>query len=140
MVIPSLIRRALDGEDPFVVWGDGSPIRDFIHADDVARGMMLAVEKGITEPINLGSGVGVTIRQLVDIIVANLPNKPRIVWDTTKPSGDKKRLMDLSRARKYGFEPQVSFEKGIPAVMRWYLDHKAEAGKRYNVFTEGKYV
>ena len=58
MVVPSLIRRALAGEDPLTVWGDGSPIRDFIHAEDVARGMMLAVEKGVTEPINLGSGTG----------------------------------------------------------------------------------
>lgn len=140
MVIPSLIRRAMDGEDPFTVWGDGSPIRDFIHADDVARGMMLAVEKGITEPFNLGSGVGVTIRQLVDIIVSHLPRKPQVVWDTSKPSGDKKRLMDMTRARKFGFEPQVPFEKGIPDTMKWYAEHKAETGKRYNVFTESKLV
>jgi GDP-L-fucose synthase len=140
MVIPSLIRRALEGEDPFVVWGDGSPIRDFIHAEDVARGMILAVEKGITEPINLGSGVGVTIKDLVNIVVANLPKKPKVVWDTTKPAGDKRRLMDMTRARKYGFEPQISFEKGIPATMKWYQEHKAETEKRYNVFTQNKYV
>jgi len=140
MVIPSLIRRALDGEDPFTVWGDGSPIRDFIHADDVARGMMMCVEKGITQPINLGSGVGVTIRRLVEIIVSHLPKKPKVIWDTTKPSGDKKRLMDMTRAKRYGFEPQVPFEKGVPAVMEWYLKNKAETGKRYNVFTEGKLI
>jgi GDP-L-fucose synthase len=140
MVIPSLIRRAVEGEKPFVVWGDGSPIRDFIHAEDVARGMMLAVEKGVTEPINLGSGQGVSIKELVNIIVANLPNKPEVVWDTSKPSGDRKRLMDMTRARSYGFEPQVTFEKGVPAVMNWYLQHKAEAEKRYNIFTESKYV
>jgi GDP-L-fucose synthase len=140
MVIPSLIRRALDGEDPFTVWGDGSPVRDFIHADDVADGMLLAVEKGITEPLNLASGVGVTIKQLVEIVIANMPKKPKVVWDTSKPSGDRKRVLDISRARRYGFEPKVPFEKGIPAVMQWYLQHKAETDKRYNVFTEGKYV
>jgi GDP-L-fucose synthase len=140
MVIPSLIRRAVEGEDPFTVWGDGSPIRDFIHAEDVARGMMLAVEKGITEPINLGSGKGVTIKQLVEIIISHLPKTPKVVFDTSKPSGDKKRLMDMARARKYGFEPQIPFEKGIPATMEWYQENKADQGKKYNVFTEGKLV
>jgi GDP-L-fucose synthase len=136
MVVPSLIRRALSGEDPLTVWGDGSPIRDFIHAEDVARGMMLAVEKGITEPINLGSGKGVTIKQLVDIIVSHLPKRPQVVWDTSKPAGDKKRLMDMTRARKYGFEPQISFDRGIAGVIEWYLKNKAEVGKRYNVFDQ----
>jgi GDP-L-fucose synthase len=140
MVIPSLIRRGLDGENPLVVWGDGSPIRDFIHAEDVARGMLLAVEKGITQPLNLGSGVGVSIKELVNIVVKNLPNKPEVVWDTSKPSGDRKRLMDTSRAKSHGFEPKISFEQGIPAVMQWYLQHKVEAEKRYNVFTESKLV
>jgi len=140
MVVPSLIRRALEGEDPFVVWGDGSPIRDFIHAEDVARGMMLAVEKGVTDPMNLGSGSGITIKELVDIIVSHLPKKPKVVWDTSKPSGDRKRLMDITRARQYGFEPQTTFAQGIPAVMKWYLENKTATDKRYNVFTGGKLV
>jgi GDP-L-fucose synthase len=140
MVIPSLIRRAMDGENPLVVWGDGSPIRDFIHADDVARGMLLAVERKVTEPINLGSGVGITIRELVEIIVRNLPEQPTVTWDTSKPSGDRKRLMDISRARSHGFEPQVPMEQGVADVMRWYREHKADADKRYNVFTESRLV
>ena len=102
--------------------------------------MMLAVEKGVTEPINLGCGKGVTIRELVNIIVENLPHTPRVVWDTSKPSGDRKRLMDITRARSYGFEPQVSFEKGVPAVMKWYMQHRVDAEKRYNIFTQSKYV
>jgi GDP-L-fucose synthase len=140
MVVPSLIRRALEGEDPFVVWGDGSPIRDFIHAEDVARGMMLAVEKGVTDPMNLGSGTGITIKELVDIIVSHLPKKPKVIWDTTKPSGDRKRLMDITRARQYGFEPQITFEQGIPSVMNWYLENRTATDKRYNVFTTGKLI
>jgi GDP-L-fucose synthase len=140
MVIPSLIRRALSGENPFVVWGDGSPVRDFIHAHDVARGMMLVMEKGYTKPVNLGSGVGITIRELVEIVVANLDTKPEVVWDTSKPSGDKRRVMDMSRARSIGFEPQVSFQEGIRQVMDWYRQNKDVAGKRYNVFTEDKPV
>ena len=100
MVIPSLIRRAVEGEDPFVVWGDGTPVRDFIHARDVARGMMLVVEQGFTRPVNLASGVGITIRELVDIIIGNLDRKPKVVWDTSKPAGDKNGCSTLrARAR-----------------------------------------
>ncbi|HEX2117121.1 MAG TPA: NAD-dependent epimerase/dehydratase family protein [Alphaproteobacteria bacterium] len=136
MVIPSLIRRAMDGEDPLVVWGDGSPVRDFIHARDVARGMMLAVEHGINEPLNLGSGTGVTIREVVEIVAASLPARPEIVWDTSKPSGDAKRLMDTTRAERYGFKPEISIEDGIRETMTWFAAHRHEVEKRYNAFTE----
>ena len=140
MVIPSLIRRALDGEDPFTVWGDGSAVRDFIHADDAARGMLLVMEKGCGRPVNLGSGKGVSIRQIVDIITGRLPKKPKVVWDTSKPSGDRKRLMDTSRAAELGFKPEVSIEEGIEGVLNWYAKNRGTAGKRYNVFTEKKIV
>ncbi len=136
MVIPSLIRRALDGENPLVVWGDGSAVRDFIHARDVARGMLLAMEKGGGKPINLGSGQGVSIRELVEIIVGGMEKPPEIVWDTSKPSGDKKRLMDVERARSIGFEPEIAIEQGLREVMEWYRQNKDLAQKRYNVFTE----
>ena len=139
MVIPSLIKRALDGENPFVVWGDGSAVRDFIHARDVARGMMLALEKGLGQPINLGSGEGVSIKKLVEIVVSNMKTKPEVVWDTSKPAGDKKRLMDITRAKTLlGFEPAVSIEDGIKEVMEWYEENKDITDKRYNVFTENK--
>jgi GDP-L-fucose synthase len=136
MVIPSLIRRAMDGENPLTVWGDGSPVRDFIHARDVARGMMLAVEKGISEPLNLGSGTGVAIREVVEIIAANLPTRPKIVWDTTKPAGDATRLMDTTRARSHGIVPQISIADGIRETMAWYAAHRHEVDRRYNAFTE----
>ncbi|MGD9726308.1 MAG: NAD-dependent epimerase/dehydratase family protein [Alphaproteobacteria bacterium] len=136
MVIPSLIRRAVDGEDPLVVWGDGSPVRDFVHARDVARGMMIAVEKGIAEPINIGSGEGVTIREVVDLITANLERRPNVIWDTSKPAGDKKRLMDTKRAEAYGIYPQISLAEGIRETLEWYSTHKADIGLRYNAFTE----
>lgn len=137
MVIPSLIKRALDGEKPLTVWGDGSPIRDFIHARDVARGMMLAVEKGINEPINLGSGTGVTIKQIAEIVAQNVPQGPvELVWDTTKPAGDAKRLMDMTRAASYGFTPQISIEDGIKETIEWYLKNQHDVGNRYNAFTE----
>lgn len=140
MVIPSLVKRALDGENPLIVWGDGSPVRDFIHADDVAEGMLLALKKGVGKPINLGSGVGVSIKEIVNIIVNNMERKPEVVWDTSKPTGDKKRLMDISRAKSIGFKPKISIEEGIKGVMKWYMENKDIVNKRYNVFTEKKIV
>lgn len=137
MVIPSLIKRAMDGENPLTVWGDGSPIRDFIHARDVARGMMLAVEQGINEPINLGSGTGVTIKEIAEIVAANVPGGPiELVWDVTKPKGDAKRLMDMSRARSYGFMPQTSIQEGIRETIEWYQQNQGAVDNRYNAFTE----
>jgi len=136
MVIPSLIKRALDGENPLVVWGDGSAIRDFIHARDVARGMMLTLEHITGQPINLGSGVGVTIRRIVEIIVSSMETKPEVVWDTSKPSGDKKRVMDISRAKAIGFQPMISIEEGIKEVMDWYLQNRDKVDDRYNVFKQ----
>lgn len=137
MVIPSLIKRAMDGENPLTVWGDGSPIRDFIHARDVARGMMLAIEKGINEPINLGSGTGVTIKEIAEIVAGNVPGDPiDIVWDITKPSGDAKRLMDITRAKSYGFTPQISILEGIKETISWYAKNRHALDNRYNAFTE----
>ena len=137
MVVPSLIHRALSGENPLAVWGDGSPIRDFIHAKDVARGMMLAVEKGINEPLNLGSGAGVTIKEVAESVARNVPQGPiPIVWDITKPAGDKKRLMDMTRAKSYGFKCEVPLKDGIKETIDWYLNNKDQIGNRYNAFTD----
>jgi GDP-L-fucose synthase len=140
MVIPSLIRRAVDGEDPLVVWGDGSPIRDFIHARDVARGMLLAMERQVRRPINLGSGVGLSIAELVEIILRSLDRRPRVVWDTSKPAGDQQRVMDISRARAIGFEPSIPIEDGIRETIQWYREHHAATDCRYNVFTAERFV
>ena len=115
-------------------------VRDFIHARDVARGMMLAMEKLPEKPVNLGSGNGVSIKQIVDIIVKNLDKKPNVFWDTSKPSGDKKRLMDISRARSMGFTPEISIEDGICETIEWYKSNKHLISKRYNVFTKNDEV
>lgn len=134
MVIPSLIKRAVNGEDPYVVWGDGTQIRDFIHSGDVARGMMMALEKcpGPRFPINLGSGKGFSIKELVKVVINNLDKKPEVVWDTTKPTGDKIRLMDITRAKELiGWEPQISIEQGVKEVMDWYRENKNFVDKRF---------
>ena len=136
MVIPALIRRAVDGENPLMVWGDGSAVRDFIHARDVARGMLLVVAKGVSEPVNLGSGQGTTIREVVEVIAAAAPSRPTIVWDSSKPTGDRKRLLDVARARSHGFEISIPIEEGIRSTLAWYIENGGAAGRRYNAFTD----
>ncbi|MBI4283689.1 MAG: NAD-dependent epimerase/dehydratase family protein [Chloroflexi bacterium] len=140
MVIPSLIRRAVDGENPLVVWGDGSAVRDFIHARDVARGMLLAVESGVKQPMNLGSGVGISIRELVEVIARHLGPKPEVVWDKSKPSGDRIRVLDTSRAKAIGFQPSISIEDGIRETILWYRTNRQVQDRRYNVFREEKFL
>ena len=139
MVVPSLIKRAIEsGNKPLYVWGDGTAIRDFIYARDVAKGMIFAMENEVYEPVNLGSGTGVTIRELVEVIVRCLGNQCDIEWDTSKPGGDKQRILDVSRMKNYGFEPETSLEEGIAETIEWYKTQKAQAsGKSYNVFSEG---
>ena len=134
MVIPSLIKRAVDGENPLRVWGDGSARRDFIHTRDVARGMLLVAESKTTKPVNLSTGVGISIREAVDVILRHLNKKPEVVWDRSRPTGDPVRVMDISRAESLGFRPEISFEDGIAETVEWYQKNKAEAGKRYDVF------
>lgn len=134
MVVPSLIKRAVSGENPFVVWGDGSSKRDFIHSGDVARGMILVAEKNPGIPVNLGSGMGTSIRQLVEIVISNLEKKPEIVWDKSKPSGDAARVLDSTRAKNLGFVPKITIENGIKEVMNWYKNNKDLPNGRYDIF------
>ncbi|MEK6855115.1 MAG: NAD-dependent epimerase/dehydratase family protein [Nanoarchaeota archaeon] len=134
MVIASLTRDVMEGKNPLVIWGDGSDIRDFVHSRDVARGMMLALEKspGAYLPMNLAGGREYTIKELAETIQKNAPSKIEIVWDTTKPSGDKRRVMDISRAGEIlGWKPEVSLEEGIKEVMTWYISNIKSIKKSY---------
>jgi GDP-L-fucose synthase len=117
MVVPSLIKKGYH-DDVLNVWGDGSSIRDFIYSEDVARGMIHMVDNKVTEPVNLGSGVGVTIKEVAEVI-SDYFNK-EIVWDVSKETGDKKRLMSTERAESYKFKPQTSLKDGIIKTIEWY--------------------
>ena len=133
MVVPSLIRKAQEN-DVLEVWGDGSTIRDFIHADDVALGMIYVVEKQITEPINLGSGKGYSIKEVVDMVVKHSGKPLEVKWLTDKPAGDKIRLFDMTRAKSHGFDISVSLDEGIKLTTDWFLNNKNILDKRYNAF------
>jgi GDP-L-fucose synthase len=142
MVIPALINRVSGGENPLVVWGDGSAIRDFIYSKDVAEGMLLAMEHGANcTPVNLGSGEGVSIREIVESILSCFPDPPEIKWDTSKPSGEPIRLVDMTRAKEMlGFSPRTSIGDGIAATVEWYKQNSASAKDRYNVFHQKDYM
>ena len=116
-VIASLVKKGCN-DKLLSVWGDGTPIRDFIHAEDVARGILMSYENKITEPINLGSGDGVRIRDIASIVATHYGKE--IEYDVTKPNGDNKRLMDMTRADSYGFHPKVDLETGIKRVIKYY--------------------
>ena len=137
MVIPSLISRAINEKGRLLsVWGDGSPLRDFIHCSDVARGMLLAVEKGINIPMNLGSGSGITIKSIAEI-VGELTGK-EIIWDINKPMGDKQRILDTKIASSYGFECSKNLYDGIKETIEWYKKEYSKTKIKYNPFTEIK--
>jgi GDP-L-fucose synthase len=126
MVVPSLIKKILSGEKQITLWGDGSNVRDFTHCRDIAKGMMLVMEKspGATSPVNLGSGGGFSIKELVEVILENVDEKPEVIWDTTKPSGDKIRVMNVDRAKSLGYNPSISLEQGIKETIDWYRNEK----------------
>ena len=130
-VVSALIGRMASGENPVKIWGDGSAIRDFIFVDDVVEGMVLTLEKApACVPINIGSGKGVTIKKLAQIIVKNVPNKPKLSWDISKPTGDPVRVLSCERAKKLlGFEAKTSLEDGIRKTIEWYF--KSDWYERY---------
>jgi GDP-L-fucose synthase len=139
MVIPSLIHRAISGERPLNVWGDGSPVRDFIHSEDVAEGMIRVVELGYNKPINLGSGDGVTIKKIAETISNCMSDDCEIIWDTSKPSGDKQRIMNTKRAESLNIKPKISLSEGIKSTIKWYNNFGYDAEDRYNAFTDKLY-
>ena len=120
-VIPSLITRVLRGENPLNVWGDGSAIRDFIYSKEVAYWLLEALENAPPcVPINLGSGTGFSIKEVAEAVCGLSTTPVRITWDTTKPSGDPIRIMNMDRARKLlNFERKYSLEKGLQETMEW---------------------
>jgi GDP-L-fucose synthase len=131
-VIPALIKKCLDaierGDETIVVWGDGSPTREFLYVEDAAEGIVLAAERyDGPEPINLGSTNEISIRDLVHLIAELTGFKGQIVWDTDRPNGQPRRKLDISRAQSYfGFSPKVDFRTGLQKTIEWYRETRLE--------------
>jgi GDP-L-fucose synthase len=125
-VIPALIRKCFEaqerGDDEIVVWGDGSPTREFLYAADAAEGILLAAERyESSDPVNLGSGEEISIKDLVTKIVEFTGFEGRLVWDTSRPNGQPRRGLDTSRAKeRFGFQAQVKLEEGLKRTVEWY--------------------
>ena len=132
-VIPALITKCLDavdrGESSITVWGSGKATREFIYAGDAAEGIVLATERYEgDEPVNLGSGTEISIRELVELIARLTGFKGEIRWDATKPDGQPRRMLDTSRAERwFGFKAQTSFEKGLRRTIDWYRTAGSES-------------
>jgi GDP-L-fucose synthase len=121
MVIPSLIKKAIESKDGKLhVWGDGSPIRDFIYSEDCAMGMLHMVENRVTDPVNIASGTGISIGLIAEIISYHF--NLSVVYDVTKPNGDLRRQLSTDRAESYGFSPTTNLETGIKKTIDWYLN------------------
>jgi len=125
-VIPALIRKCLEaserGEQEIIVWGDGSPTREFLYVEDAAEGILLAAEKyDQPDPVNLGSGREISIKNLVEIIAHHTGFNGKLVWDTTKPNGQPRRGLDVSRAEsRFGFKASMPFDEGLRRTVEWY--------------------
>ncbi len=129
-VIPALIRKAIEaqerGQKELVVWGDGSPTREFLYVEDAAEGIVIASERyDGPEPVNLGSGYEISIKDLAEMIVRLTGFEGKLVWDTSKPNGQPRRGLDVSRAKAYlGWEAKTPFEEGLRRTIEWYKAHR----------------
>ncbi|MDB9518594.1 GDP-L-fucose synthase [Roseofilum reptotaenium CS-1145] len=128
-VIPALIRKVYEaqqrGDTTLPAWGDGSPSREFLYSTDAARGIVMATQKyNDSEPVNLGTGYEITIRDLVELICELMEFKGEIVWQTDKPNGQPRRCLDTQRAKDwFGFTANMEFREGLKRTIDWYRTH-----------------
>jgi GDP-L-fucose synthase len=129
-VIPALIRKCVEaverGADEIVAWGDGTPSREFLHVRDAAEGLLLAAERyDSSEPVNLGAGFEITVKELTQLVARLCDFKGTIRWDTSRPNGQPRRKLATDKAKRlFGFEAQIPFETGLRETVRWYQDHR----------------
>lgn len=129
-VIPALIRKCVEakqrGDPEVVVWGSGSPTREFLYVEDAVEGILLATEHyNGPAPVNLGSNSEINIKELAELITELTGYQGRIVWDSSKPDGQPRRMLDTSLAKQeFGFEAKVPFREGLQQTIEWYLRQK----------------
>ena len=121
-VIPALIRKMIESPSEIVLWGDGTPTREFLYVEDCAEAFVLAAERyDGAEPVNLGTGVEISIRELAELIADLTGFAGEILWDTSMPNGQPRRSLDASRARElFGFEARTPLREGLERTIAWY--------------------
>jgi GDP-L-fucose synthase len=126
-VIPALVRKMVDGRDEVVLWGDGSPTREFLYVDDAAEAFVLAAERyDGPEPVNVGTGAEISIRELAETIRELTGFGGEIVWDASMPNGQPRRMLDASRARElFGFQAHTTLREGLAETISWYRESLA---------------
>jgi len=135
-VIPAMIRKFVEarraGEGKVVLWGDGSPTREFLFVEDAAEGLTLAAERyDGEEPVNLGAGREISMRDLAEMIGRATGYTGEIVWDTSRPNGQPRRMLDVTRAKEwFGFEARTTLEDGIAKTIAWYEENRERIVKR----------
>jgi GDP-L-fucose synthase len=131
-VIPAMVRKFVSarerGDSEVVLWGDGSPTREFLYVEDAAEGIVLGAERyDSSDPVNLGSGVEIAIRDLAEKIAKAARFEGRFVWDSSKPNGQPRRQLDVTRAKeRFGFQAGTTFDRGIAATVAYYEAHRRE--------------
>lgn len=129
-VIPAIIRKVAEAvknkQKEIVIWGTGKATREFLYVQDAAEGIVLAAERyDKSDPVNLGSGMDISIKDLVNLIVELMEYRGKIVWDSTMPDGQPKRLLDTSKAKdEFGFKSKTNFKEGLKKTIRWYQQKK----------------
>ncbi len=129
-VIPALIRKCVEaiqsGSEEVTVWGSGEPTREFLYVEDCARGIVLAA-RGYdgADPVNLGSGEEISIKDLVNLIVKITGFDGKVIWDSSMPDGQPRRCLDTKKASAFGFKSKVSFEDGLTETVRWYRENRS---------------
>jgi GDP-L-fucose synthase len=126
-VIPDLIRKMVDSSDEVVLWGDGSPTREFLYVEDCVDGFVAAAARyDGPEPVNLGSGAEISIRELAELVAELVGFEGRVEWDTSMPNGQPRRSLDASRARElFGWEARTPLREGLEQTIAWYRQHAA---------------
>ena len=119
-VIASTIKKVYEATDSIEAWGDGTPVRDFVYAGDVANAIIKLYENRLHTTINFGSGEEVSIKEMIKMIIEVSKKDISIIWDTTKPNGDLRRLMDVSKQEKYGLLTQTKLNDSINKVYEYY--------------------
>jgi len=135
-VIPAMIRKfeeaRLAGHADVTLWGDGSPTREFLYVEDAARGLVDALERyDEGEPVNLGAGFEIAMKELASTIQRLVGHEGRLVWDPSRPNGQPRRRLDVTRAKeRFGFVATTPFEAGLSETIRWWREHRAELLER----------